>query len=123
MKRLMILPLLFLVVACISPGVIPVSGAFERTAVRVLDRLDAYVSADEALSDEDMTDALGESALARGLLREDEVPADDLADAFGTMLDRHDAYIAADESLDDLEKSVYTNDAGRLRSLIKNTPR
>ncbi len=110
-------------VSCVSPGSIPIDGPFERTAERVLDRLDAYVAADEVLSDEAKTDALAESALARVLLEEDEAKADDLAEAFGTMLDRHDAYIAADESLDDLEKAVYTSDAGRLRSLIKNVPR
>lgn len=109
-------------VSCVAPAghvMLPVSGPLMRQVTRVVERHDAYVTADGSLSAEVRGEYITQSQGAVQLmLSMPEVPANMLAPRLAPVLDRHDSYVDADMSLDALVRDTYLASSSGLRSLL-----
>ena len=106
--------------ACASaPAEIQTEGALRRQVERVCDRHDAYVLADESLSDPDESAFLAESASARAAVELPALTPAFLISVLGPVMDRHDAYVRADGDLDEVERGVYLGSTEGVRSLLR----
>ncbi len=92
-----------------------VSGGVEK----VVARHDAYVIADEALTDDQEAGALGQSAALSQLLQLESIPVSKFKPVALPVLARHDAYIQADESVTEIERRMYMRTSSELRGLAK----
>lgn len=109
-----------LTASCASTAsMIDTTGPFQRTTDRVIDRHDAYVIADEGLTDAQEADALAGSASLAAFLDMSQVQGALLSAALAPVTLRHDIYVTGDVSLDPLERDVYLMDSTRLSALVK----
>lgn len=114
--------LLVAVAACAALGpasMVPVEQAGDATEL-VCDEHDAYVLADEALSDDSEAAFLAESALLRGMVQgpAEFVDPDAYEAAFEPVAGRYDAYVDSDPSLLPQQKVSYKRTTELLRNLI-----
>ncbi len=111
-----------LAISCVAPGpvMLPTSGPLMRQVSRVVERHDAYVTADVTLDEQTRGEYLGQSQGARELMisMPDGVPANLLAPRLAPVLDRHDSYVERDLQLDILERDQYLATTSGLRSLL-----
>lgn len=108
------------VVACVAaPLFLETEGALRRQVERVVDRHDAYVSADASLSEDAKQLDLQQSADVRMLISLPEVGAGTLKGALRPVMDRHDAYVYEDASLDELDRSQYLATTAGLREMLE----
>lgn len=118
MKKL-ILTAAFLAASCVgNPALVPIEGPVERTVERVLERHDAYVNADESLSELGREDALAQAFNVEVLLTFPEVHVTVLSEALEPVMERHDAYVQADPELDELDRAIYLESTDRLRGVL-----
>lgn len=108
---------LFLAACASAPYMVSTEGALERTAIRVVERHDLYVSLDDSLDDAAEAEALADSAALTALVQLPQVSGSILLEALDPVAERHDAYVLVWES-DVLFQDTYLEDTARLRSLL-----
>lgn len=119
MKNLL-LGLCLTVASCVGT-----STGYERSNIKdaveiVVERHDAYVASDAALSQDQRDSYFAESDKLIELLGSDPVPAKPMRDALPPVLDRHDAYINADATLTAPQQVQRLRTSTLLRRLIES---
>lgn len=118
MKRPLIALLFLLVFAgCATNSIEAVSV---RDAVELVTaRLDAYVQADQGLTDTERDEALLLSSRARSAFQDNgSVPYETASGVLSQVLVMHDAYVTSDPALDEDEKTNYTLTTELLRRVL-----
>lgn len=106
---------LLLLSGCMSTAV--KTENIKDTLTVVMARQDAYVTADDSLTEEQRALVLAQSAQIRNMLTWSEVSREQLAVLVLPMLDRHDAYVRMDSTLIALERRVYLRSSATLRQV------
>lgn len=95
--------------------------AIRGSTIRVLDRHDAYVTADTASLSKDAD--LRQSKRVRVMLEGESIAGAALASELEPCLDRHDVYVEADEGLAPVEKRTFLRSTLILRQTLKEARR
>lgn len=95
----------------------PILGSVEI----VVERHDNYVLEDEALSEAQKAESLGQSQALQTLVAgRESLEEKQLETAAKPVLDRHDSYVQGDESLSELETRTYLRSSSELRGLYED---
>lgn len=127
MKKILLSMVALSVMSCasaVSPVMFPTSDPVVRQVERVVKRHDAYVFANDSLSEDERFVELAQSKTSLMLVQHagpDGIMASELLPFLPPVLDRYDEYVEADPLLDQLERETYLGSSSGLRTLLTDS--